>query len=396
MPQKNTQLPYTQPREIAAKLAGLPLRLVTKPGFPGWDAVSAAQDLLASHVEAPPGARIAVLGCGHGALGAALTRKSSGAALTLTDVNIVALSVAERTLAANDVQGVSLVERISLLPERAGTFDVVAIETPQSRPLARRWLVEAHALLRPGGSLYLAGPNDQGIQPLIGDAAALFGAAAQIGYGGRARVALAVRGDAPPSPVWASEPGIAPGTWHEMEVEITGERLALRSLPGIFSYNRLDDGTRLLLEAMPALVGLRVLDAGCGYGVIGLVAARRGAATVDMVDASTLAVAAARANIRAHDIQGAEAHASDALQAVVRRGYDLVLSNPPFHAGKAVDYDVAHVFIEQARALLPVGGRLVLVANRFIRYDDVMRGLFERVEILAQSKGFRVLAGTVG
>lgn len=395
MTQRNTSIPYTQPRELPAKLAGQALTVVTKPGFPGWDRVSGAQELLAAHVVAPAGANIALFGCGHGALAVALAQRIPGAQLTLHDPSVVALAMAGRTVAAAGLAGVALPERATLLPERAGSFDVVAIESPQSRGLARRWLVEAFELLRPGGALFVAGANDQGIQSVISDTAALFGGAAQLGYGGRARVAQADRPAARGEPAWASEGGVAPGTWHEMELDVAGEALAFRSLPGVFSHNRLDEGTRLLLESLPAQEGRRVLDAGCGYGVIGVVAARRGAAAVDLVDSSLLAVASARASIRLQRLAQANALASDALQAVARRSYDLVLSNPPFHAGKAVDYDVARVLIEQARPLLAPGGRLVLVANRFIRYDQVMQGLFERVETLAQTRSYHVIAGTV-
>jgi 16S rRNA (guanine1207-N2)-methyltransferase len=393
---QNETTAYTQPREFEAKLAGRALKVVTKPGFPGWERLSAAQELLAEYVQAPPEADVALLGCGHGALAVALAQKAPGLRLVLNDPSVVALAMAERTVAAAGLRGVALPERVSLLPERAGSIDVIALETPQSRPLARRWLVEAFELLKPGGSLYLAGPNDQGIQSIIADARALFGSAGQLGYGGKARVAQAVRGAERGVPEWAAAGGIAPGTWHEVELEIGGERLAFRSLPGVFSYNRLDEGTRLLIDNLPALAGLRVLDAGCGYGAIGLVAARRGAAVVDMVDASLLAVAAARATLRLHRVEQANVLASDALQAVARRSYDVVLSNPPFHAGKDVAYDVARVMIEQSRALLGPGGRLVLVANRFIRYDQLMQGLFERVDTLAQTRSYHVLAGTAG
>jgi 16S rRNA (guanine1207-N2)-methyltransferase len=386
---------YTQPRHVETKLAGRALTIVTKPGFPGWEGVSAAQELLAHHVRAMPGAEVALLGCGHGALAVALAQQWPALRLTLSDPSVVALAMAERTVAAAGLRGVSLPERVSLLPERAASVDLVVIEAPQSRPLARRWLVEAFELLKPGGSLYLAGPNDQGIQSIIADARALFGSVGQPGYGGKARVAQALRGSERGTPEWAAAGGIAPGTWHEMQLEVGGEQLALRSLPGVFSFNRLDEGTRLLIDNLPELAGLRVLDAGCGYGAIGLVAARRGAALVDMVDASLLAVAAARATLRLHHVELANVLASDVLHAVARRSYDLVLCNPPFHAGKHVAYDVAQVMIEQSRAVLGPGGRLILVANRFIRYDQLMQGLFERVDTLAQTRSYHVLAGTV-
>jgi 16S rRNA (guanine1207-N2)-methyltransferase len=383
-------LPYSETRTLTATLAGQSVQVVTKPGFPGWEGVSAAQELLAAHAAPVEGSRVYLLGCGHGALAAALWRGQPTVALALSDANGVALAMAERTLSANGAAGAQVTWAIGVAPEQLGAFDLVLIETPQSRQLARRWLVEAHQLLREGGRLLVAGPNDQGIQSIIGDAAALFDGASQLAYGGRSRVAQATRSGAAAAP-WADEPGIAPGSWYELEAAVAGEQLTLRSLPGIFSYNRLDEGTRLLLEHLPDVNGARVLDIGCGYGVIGVLAARRGAAAVDMVDVSTLAVAAARANIAEHHLRSANALVSDGLLAVARRRYDIALSNPPFHVGKGVDYDIGQVLVEQARDVLDADGRLALVANRFIRYDRVLRRFFMRVDTLAQTKSYHVL-----
>jgi 16S rRNA (guanine1207-N2)-methyltransferase len=396
MAETKPSLPYTQTRELRVTLGGEQVRVVTKPGFASWDRITAASELLAEHARLMPDAYVALLGCGHGALGVVLARRASRGRVVLHDPSVVALAMAERTLAANDVRGAELREGITLLPELTEVLDAVLIETPQSRPLARRWLLEAYAALRPGGELLLAGANDQGIQSIIADAAALFGGATAIGYGGRARIGRAVKGEPPPLPSWAGEPGVAPGTWAELTAMVGGEQFHLRSLPGIFSYARLDDGTRLLLEAMPEARGADVLDIGCGYGVIGIVAARRGAASVDLLDASALAVAAARENLRLHHIAGANVMPSDALAAVQERSYDLILSNPPFHAGKRVDYDIARTFIEQGRRRLRAGGQMALVANRFIRYDEIMRPLFGKTEIVARTQGYQVIVGRVG
>jgi 16S rRNA (guanine1207-N2)-methyltransferase len=75
------------------------------------------------------------------------------------------------------------------------------------------------------------------------------------------------------------------------------------------------------------------------------------------------------------------------------RKFSLIVSNPPFHSGKPVDYQAAEAFIRQGRQALEPGGRLVIVANRFIRYDRLMESLFERVETLAADNHFHVLCG---
>ncbi len=373
-----------------AVVGGERIHVVTRPGFPGWDGFGAPNELLADAVEVVPGSRILLLGAGHGALGAYLVRRAA-AQMMLGDIWEPALAAARRTLVANGVAA-TVHDALDLPGTAAGSFDIVTLVVPPSRGLARMWLRAARDALRPGGRLYLAGHNDEGIRPVIDDAAALFGSATLLAYRRRCRVALASKTEANGDPDWAHLPGIAPGTWQTFSVETGGERYDIRSLPGIFSYDRLDDGTRLLLETMPDPAGARVLDAGCGYGLLGLVAARRGARRVDMLDASTLAVAAARANVTAAGLQRVEVLLSDGLAAVAGRVYDMALSNPPFHAGKTIDDRVARGFIANTYNLLAPDGRLVLVANRFLPYEAAIRVRYGHVETLAVSRGYHVLS----
>lgn len=384
--------PYYRTSELAPTLRGQAIRVITKPGLPQWDRVTPATGLLAEAVEVSPDARVLVLGCGPGALGVVLARQAPAGQVWLLDTSAIALAMAERTLAANGVANASVVEDITALPARAGACDVVAIELPKGRQLARRWLVEAHAALRPGGRLYLAGPKNEGVQSGIADLKALFGDAETLAYRAGNRVASGVKvGAREEAPAWARDPGIAPGTWHEFAATVRDQTFQLRSLPGIFSFEGLDAGTRLLLDHLEVPRGGGVLDIGCGYGIIGLLAARLGAGSVDLVDENLLAVAAAAENIAANGVHNARAFASDAFAAVGERRYDLVVTNPPFHTGKAVAYDAAEAFIAGARQSLNPGGRFMLVANRFIRHDALLRPLFARVETVAEDRSYHVL-----
>jgi 16S rRNA (guanine1207-N2)-methyltransferase len=379
---------------FSASLGGEPLRVVSKRGLEDAERVPDAAALCAELLELAPDERVLLLGCGHGALGVAIGRRLPAGRLTLSDTSLIALRMAALTLEANGVPGTEVSGRLSRLPDGAGDYDRVVILAPRARALARRWLVEAHALLRVGGALTLAGANNAGVQPLIADAAALFGGARVLGYGRGCRVAEALRAEAPPEPpAWAGEPGIAPGSWHHLSLDLSGGPAELLSLPGIFSYDRLDAGTAFLLAHLTLPAGARVLDAGCGYGPIGVAAARSGAAHVDMIDVSLPAVLAAAANIERLGLR-AEARASDALDAVAGRSYDLIVSNPPFHAGRQVDTAMAAAFIGQGRALLAPGGRMALVANRFLPYDRLLAPAFRRVERVAESPAYHLLVAS--
>jgi 16S rRNA (guanine1207-N2)-methyltransferase len=72
----------------------------------------------------------------------------------------------------------------------------------------------------------------------------------------------------------------------------------------------------------------------------------------------------------------------------------LILSNPPFHTGRDVDYQIARAFIEQSYSALQTGGQLYVVANRFIRYEKITENYFQQSDIIVQSPRFHILRAT--
>ena len=397
--------PYYRPREFTASLCGQELHVISKPGLPHWDEVTPGIQLLAESVHLQKGGQVLLIGCGHGALGVALSRQANIDGLKMVDSHWCALRVAKMTMAINGFAYVPVEPLQYPLP--AEFYKTVVIDLPKGRKLARRWLVETWAALQPDGDLYLAGANPEGIQSVIQDARSLFGNSTILAYRKGCRVARMVKqsgaGDAPVQALpgwspgqaiaWAAEPGIARGSWIEFTASVCGETYPLRSLPGVFSSDRVDVGTALLLQHLPRerVQGRWVLDFGCGYGLIGMAAARLGAAWVDMLDVDLSAVAAAQENCSRNKIPNAHALPSDVLEAVGTARYDLVLSNPPFHSGKQVEYGMAQTFIAHSHHILNPGGRLVLVANRFIRYDRLMKDVFSNIATLAETGRFHVL-----
>jgi 16S rRNA (guanine1207-N2)-methyltransferase len=397
-------LPYYEARQLSATLDGQQVRFISKQGIPNWDSISPAEILLAESVELDSAGQALLIGCGHGALAVVLAQHLAGGKLYVTDSSFIALSLVTQTLAVNPGLPVQMLEQIPL-PHQAGVFDSVVLLLPKGRKLARRRLLEAYLLLHHGGRLFIAGANQEGIQPVIRDAEALFGEASILGYKKGNRVAcLAKENKSRPLPEWVAEPGLAHAgwtvecglpvlPWHEFEVEIRSTRLRFRTRPGLFSFDSIDEGSQLLLENLPDFSGARVLDFGCGWGAIGLFAARWGATHVDLIDADLDAVAAACENLALNEITNASVCPSDVLSAVTDRRYELIVSNPPFHVGKAVDFEIARTFLRHARQILQPKGKLVLVANRFIRYDRVLKEEFRKVSVLAETGKFHVLAG---
>jgi 16S rRNA (guanine1207-N2)-methyltransferase len=387
---------YDQSREYTFLLRGQPVYVFSKAGFPHWDRLTSACQLLAENVTLKATDRVLLMGSGHGALAVCVARLIPQGCLRVADANLVCIRLTAKTLKANAILNALVYERFPFPTEKPGWFDNVMIELPKGRKLARRWLVEALSALKIGGSLYLSGPNQEGIQPAIRDASELFGNSLLLSYQKGNRVARFIKGETHPYadhiPGWASEPGIQPGTWHTFNSMIRGKEYLIQSLPGVFSYDAIDEGTRLLLENLLVPNGARVLDFGCGYGIIGLVAANLGASQVDLVDANIMAVASAQENILRNRLEGVSAFSGDGMAWAEDHSYDLIVSNPPFHAGKEVDFGVAEAFIEQAQRVLKNNGRLVLVANRFLRYDRQIQACFGNIEILTQTNHFHLLS----
>ena len=165
--------------------------------------------------------------------------------------------------------------------------------------------------------------------------------------------------------------------------------LGLWSQPGIFNWSRVDPGTALLLDALPALVG-KGADLGCGIGLLAHTVLTSSKVTrLDLIDIDRRAVEAARRNVddlRAHfSWADVRAMAGGTLEKL-----DFVVMNPPFHAAGTEDKTLGQTFIRRASESLRTGGRLWLTANRHLPYEAVLKPLFKRVEPRIEAGGFKV------
>ncbi|MGI5371801.1 methyltransferase [Streptomyces iakyrus] len=162
---------------------------------------------------------------------------------------------------------------------------------------------------------------------------------------------------------------------------------------GVFCADRLDIGTRFFLGHLPPGRGRRVVDLGCGNGVVGTsVALADPDAEVLFVDESFQAVASAEATYKANGAPGhAEFRVGDGLAGVPSGSVDVVLNNPPFHSHQATTDATAWRMFTGARRTLRPGGELWVVGNRHLGYHVKLRKLFGNSRLVASDPKFVVL-----
>lgn len=174
-----------------------------------------------------------------------------------------------------------------------------------------------------------------------------------------------------------------------IEVTLSGITMSLQTHPRLFLPNSLDKGTNAMLSCVSFQETDKVLDLGCGYGVVGIYAALQiGAQRVSMSDISETAVETARENARLNGVADIRIYVSDGFRSIDDAGYTLILTNPPYHT----DFGVAKHFIEKGFNRLVTGGRMAMVTKRREWYQNKLTAIFGGVTIKALDGYFVFIA----
>jgi len=245
------------------------------------------------------------------------------------------------------------------------------------------WMAEAMLKLAPGGELIAVCENKHGaksyekaMKQLAGHVASESKAKCRI-----MRARLSDGFDAALARQWLAD--AAPRTV---------ETLGMISQPGLFSWDRPDPGSQLLLEHLPEQLEGVGMDLCCGYGLLAhhIRTTGKHEGLIHLIDADRQALACAMQNVA----RPAKPHWLDAATERLPRGVEWIVCNPPFHAGQARDVEMGQQIIVNACKALEPEGTLWLVANRKLPYEDVLWNNLDMVQTLTQEQGFKVIEGT--
>ncbi|MBI2939707.1 MAG: methyltransferase [Chloroflexi bacterium] len=403
---RESSFPYEQVRDQRGDYYSWRCREVTghgerivvcsKPGMPENRTTDVASLLMADNLEIHPADTVVDLNCGAGMAGVAAARLATGGRVIMADSNVVEVEAARRTVEANHVANAAVylssgTSHLSLLPPA----DVATVRALKATLPTLQLIWDAFHALGVGGRLSVAGANDEGIKTVLARVQALFGNVAVLDYRKGCRVGVATRrSPSPPVPDEFSNPLLDHRVFHRYIAEIRGRPHVVCSRPGVFSWERLDPGSKALIDVMRIDPGDQVLDLGGGAGIVGVVAAGLASpGQVHLVDADIDAVDSAIQTARENGVTNCTIRASDSVSAVRGLDFDVVLTNAPFHLAKAAEYDVAIQFIQDAAAVLKGSGRLYLVANRFLPYERPMEQAFAMVETVYADNRYKVLLG---
>ncbi len=164
--------------------------------------------------------------------------------------------------------------------------------------------------------------------------------------------------------------------------------MELASCSGVFSKDRVDLGTLVLLESLSLPEKGDLLDIGCGYGVIGIVVAKaRPGMRVTMAEVNPVAVRLVEENLERNCVTNAEVVRSDLYEGLTGRKFDMIVTNPPLAAG----YKVVFPLIGGAREHLREGGYLQMVLRKGVNAIPRKMGeVFGNVELVSKGSGYKV------
>ena len=275
--------------------------------------------------------------------------------------------------------------------DHAGRYAMVLVLPPRQREEARALFARALGLLAPGGVLVACQSNNEGARSGEGDLKLLAGLGGSLTKN-HCRVYWSL-------PLGDQHDAALQGRWAALDAvrPILGGRFLSR--PGVFAWDRTDPASALLAENLPTDLAGRAADLGAGYGYLTRELLERcpNITAVDLYEAEQRALSLAELNLSPPPRPVPLRFLWRDVTAGVEPGYDVIVSNPPFHTPAREDRpDIGQRFIFVAAQALRPRGRLYVVANRHLPYEQILNDSFGTVRVLAERDGFKLIEAVRG
>ncbi len=334
-------------------------------------ALSSVSQLLSRHQALFTDQHIAVCGAIEDIYPLALTQKSKSA-------TIISDNFAQTSLLKSYAPQANIIFDIQLPTSQR--VDVILLYMPKAKARAKYWIAQALAMLPEQGTLYVAGENRSGVRSIpaiIQD----FGIQTLKLDSARRCSLFAAQKTKAVIPFHLSQ------WWQHYPLKIADTQLNIWALPGVFSQNHCDPASELLLQHTTSKLTGSVLDFGCGTGVISAVLQQKNPqAQFHLIDVDAFALASSKKTFSENNLQ-AQIYPSNVFSQV-NETFDFIVTNPPFHTGLRTDYSHTQLFLQQAKNFLKKSGELYLVANRFIKYESLMKAHFSSTQKLIENNKY--------
>lgn len=255
--------------------------------------------------------------------------------------------------------------------------------TSKEKPIVHHVINSAVRLLKSGGELIIAGEKQQGIQTYIKKTEQVLGSTAIVKKDGPSRIGVIQKK--------ITGALLDDSDYTTLRPAIMADGISFYSKPGVFGWDKIDQGSAFLASHLDRLriQNSRLLDLGCGYGYLSVMAQKYSPAMTHATDNNAAALLACRKNFELHNINGQVI--ADHIGASLTPGYDVILCNPPFHQGFDIEHTLAESFLAASARLLKPRGQALFVVNSFIALEKVAGRYFAGLTVLADNKRFKLV-----
>jgi len=280
-----------------------------------------------------------------------------------------------------------------------GSLSGVYYRVSKEKPVVHHVINQAYRTLSEGGQLFISGHKSEGTKTYWDKAKKLFGCNSALEKQGTLYSGVLTKYSSLPLAEAGLDskdyPALRPVAEIQSLAAGRAEPITIYSKPGLFGWNKIDQGSAFLIEQLPTFLSSleqppsSVLDLGCGYGYLTLMTKGLPLKERFATDNNAAALRAAEANFRANQLE-VEVVADNCGQGIDRQ-FDMVLCNPPFHQGFNIDSRLTEKFLQQARCHLSSKGAALFVVNQFIPLERKASQYFDKVEILADNRSFKLV-----